>query len=156
MFMHWSWEPWEVEAGESAAACVKHDTDADAYMSCWSWTMDEEGVWESDIKSYLLDPSTVTEDSKLEDLDSVPVILPTMFGSWLCAAPMEFDMRMMTSCVRLLPREDSQADPSYQGGESVTVVTYLTSRMTGRITEAQAINDNPGMLGEENRGFVAF
>jgi len=68
MISMWAWEPEDVIAGESAGVCVRPTNQSDVNSSCWLWTMDEEGVYESANTSYLLDPYVIfQEGTRLEE-----------------------------------------------------------------------------------------
>ena len=143
-----AWEPEDVLPGESAGFCVKPTNNDTANTSCWMWTRDQEGVYSGEVQSYLLDPFLAfTPQSRLED--QVPIELqavPAMNGQWLCTPPMEILGMMHSTCARFLPKDDSPEDPVYLTTEEVTVMTYLSSRLTGRITEPEPFNGNEGTL----------
>ena len=62
---------------------------------------------------------------------------------------------MRTTCARFLPKEDSVEDPMYLTTEEVTVMTYLSSRLTGRISEPKAFNGNEAVIAQ-NQAFEEF
>ena len=106
--------------------------------------------------SYLLNAADVNETSTMDSFESTgEASIPAMFGSWICSVPMEINMRMATTCARLLPKDNTPEDPAYINGEGVIVATYLTSRLTGRTVSPTPLNNNLGIL-FESRGFEAF
>ena len=62
---------------------------------------------------------------------------------------------MRTTCARFLPKDESNEDPMYLTDEEITVMTYLSSRLTGRITEPKAFNGNEGVIAQ-NQAFEEF
>ena len=48
--------------------------------------------------------------------------------------------RMSVSCGRFTPKVFKLEDPSFEPHEDVTVMTYLTARLTGRIAFEQSYN----------------
>ena len=59
---------------------------------------------------------------------------------------MELAGRMRTTCARFLPKDNTPEDPVYKVDEHVTIMTYLSSRTTGRTENRQAVNGNKGLM----------
>ena len=128
----WRWNTGAVDAGQSAGLCVSEPEDAtvNAYWSCWEWAMDEEGDYEDMAKSYLIDPSTFTSESRLSDYDDITLgNFPAMYGGWLCLPPMELFGNTYTDCMRFLPSDSYSTAEDYSFGlGEINMMTYLTSR----------------------------
>ena len=79
-------------------------------------------------------------------LDSQPVVnavaVPAMFGNWICSPPMEYFMRMHTTCARLLPINQTIEDPMFETDSEVNVMTYFSSRLSGRVEMPKDFNGN--------------
>ena len=76
-----------------------------------------------------------------------------MKGNWMCVPPTEIMMRMRTVCGRLLPKVDTPADPMFTEGSEITVMTYYSSRLSGRTGFAKPVGGdestgNKGLLSE--------
>lgn len=155
----WSWSLEDVEPGESAGVCMRPANDSKGYASCWSWTMNQFGSFGDVADSYLVDTSSeLNAKSLLENMNGRiqgVTVVPAMFGEWVCAEPYEVRNRWIAACGRLLPKVYTTFDPSYQADEEVTLVTYLTSRGTGRIVEPAAVSGNASFF-QENRGFASY
>ena len=84
--------------------------------------------------SYLIDPKLINAEMSLNSMSPITEAqVPAMFGNWLCLPPMEYFMRMHTTCARLLPNEQTIEDPMYEIDQEVTVMTYFSSRLSGRV-----------------------
>lgn len=130
----YSWDPEHVIDGESVGVCHQPGGNPDNFASCWEWTKDAEGVFGSEPTSYLIDPKLVTESTSLNSQPPISAAnVPAMFGNWICSPPMEYFMRMHTTCARLLPREPTIEDPMFVKDQEVTVMTYFSSRLSGRV-----------------------
>jgi len=83
--------------------------------------------------------------TRLEDFESVSVYpVPGMKGQWMCEDPVKILGRMRVSCARFTPKTFEVEDPSFEPNSDVTVMTYLTSRQTGRIAFEQSESSNGG------------
>ena len=152
----YSWEEGDVIDGESVGVCHKPSKNADALLSCWEWKKNEEGVFLEDPSSYLFDGTALTEDSTLGDFPAVDnVLVPAMFGNWLCATPFMINKKMRATCARLVPKEDKIEDPTYNIGDEITVMTYFSSRHSGRIQSPEPLNGNDGFF-VNNSAFEQF
>ena len=83
-----------------------------------------------------------------------------MKGSWICAPPTEIMSRMRTVCGRLLPKVDTPEDPLFVQGSDISVMTYYSSRLSGRTSYPKPFGGeqstgNQGML-TENKAFEEF
>ena len=152
----YSWDPELVIDGESVGVCHQPASNPDNYLSCWEWSKDSEGTFGSQPGSYLIDPKLINDSTSL---DSQPVVaavqVPAMFGNWICSPPMEYFLRMHTTCARLLPKEEKVEDPMYQPDSEVSVMTYFSSRLSGRVSMPEAVNGNKGFY-SHNYGFQEF
>ena len=152
----YSWEADAVIDGESVGVCHQPSDITENFASCWEWKKDAEGVFGTEPTSYLINASLVTAT---DSLDSQPAIssvnIPAMFGNWICAAPMELMGRMRTTCTRLLPRDQTIEDPMFVTGGNVNVMTYFSSRLSGRIQAPQNVNGNMGLM-MQNSAFEEF
>lgn len=132
----WRWNESAVEAGQSSGLCVSKNSedvaegDAQPYWSCWEWAKDEDGDFDDMAKSYLIDPSTFTETSRLSDYDDITLnSFPAMYGGWLCLPPMDLLGNSYTDCIRFLPSDSYSTVEDYNYGPGqVNMMTYLTSR----------------------------
>jgi len=62
----------------------------------------------------------------------------------MCEDPVKILGRMRVSCARFTPKTFEVEDPSFEPNSDVTVMTYLTSRQTGRIAFEQSESSNGG------------
>ena len=152
----YSWEAEDVIDGESVGVCHQPTSDADNFASCWEWKKDAEGVFGTEPTSYLVNTKLVTDSSSLDSQPPISAVnIPAMFGNWICAPPMEIMMRMRTTCTRLLPREQTIEDPIYAIADQVNVMTYFSSRLSGRTVAPQNVNGNEGFK-MHNSAFETF
>ena len=79
-----------------------------------------------------------------------------MKGQWMCMTPTEFLGRMRVSCARFTPKSFSVEDPAFSTAEQVTVMTYLTSRLSGRVQAPQPTNGNQGLHSGPASAFEAY
>ena len=96
----WSWST-DVPVGESHGLCVQSNryiSQEDPFWSCWEYTatgvtegmngMEGVAQYDNDWKSYLIDPSMWTENSRLDDFENLGMgAFPGMYGGWLCQMP---------------------------------------------------------------------
>ena len=154
MISMYSWDPEDVIAGESVGICHHPTAKPDAMSSCWEWKMDEEGVYGDAPVSYMVNMNDFGVDTGLDSATPVTAItVPAMKGSWICAPPTEIMTRMRTVCGRLLPKVDTPEDPMFVEGSEVTVMTYFSSRLSGRTSFPRPVGGEPstgnqGMLSE--------
>ena len=142
MFSMWSWDADDVIEGESAGICMEPTDKPETYASCWFYTRNTFGDLEGP-KSLLIDPKIISPESRLEDQEVVnSFTIPGMYGNWMCMEPMEIFGRVRVSCARFVPKEDTVEDPAYRMEDDVTVTTYLTGRLTGRLAPPTPLNGN--------------
>ena len=152
----YSWDPDHVIDGESVGVCHQPSGDTKNFASCWEWSKDSEGVFGSQPTSYLINPALVTETTSLDSQPSIQgATIPAMQGNWICSPPMEIMMRMRTTCARLLPNDQTILDPMFTVDQEVTVMTYYSSRLSGRVQSPEAVNGNEA-FSSQNAAFSAF
>lgn len=78
-----------------------------------------------------------------------------MFGNWICTPPAESFRRMRTTCARLVPKDDSLEDPAYISGADITVMTYYSSRHSGRTHSPSPVNGSDAFYAD-NGAFEQF
>ena len=62
----WRWNTSDVTPGNSGGLCIgDKDNASGAYWSCWEYTMREDGKFDDNPKSYLVNPTTFKQDSRL-------------------------------------------------------------------------------------------
>lgn len=159
MVSGWTWPAEAVMPGEEAGACFTQS----GRSSCWVWTMGEDGSYSEMVQSYLLDPTTITEESGMISLTNTDIsnpMTPGVFGSWLCMPPEEMEEGWMSSiCMRLIPSPEYEFvadDPSFMPGE-IEVSSYLSSRLTRPLADnsPQPLNGNL-MLQAQSKAFDSF
>jgi len=160
LMTQWMWSKF-VPVGESHGVCISNTDEGNenAYASCWEWTptdTTEEGVaiYDSMYRSYLINPSSWTESSRLDDYEDLGYgAFPGLYGGWLCSDPEElFDM-FNAECMRFLPNSSfsNTTDITYGAGPA-EVWTYSTERFnTTRIED----NESP-MAGIPQPGSGAY
>mgnify|MGYP006889530129 CR=1 FL=1 len=122
----WTWDAEAVLPGEEAGVCVSQGSDA----SCWVWQMEESGLYSSQVRSYIVDPASITADTGLlseTQTDLTNPMTPAIFGGWLCTPPRELmDQRVTSVCLRLLPgtkedaEETTEEQPAPEDAEAST------------------------------------
>ena len=153
LFTQWMW-PKFVPVGESHGVCVSRDEMGyeDAYWSCWEWTPTENmedgtAIYDNMNSSYLIDPNTWTESSRLDDYEDLGFgAFPGLYGGWLCGEPMDMFDIFQVECMRFLPNAsyNRTTDITYDAGP-VQVMTYSTERFnTTRIEDNEALIANGG------------
>lgn len=128
MITSWSWPAEAVpNAGDQAGLCIGKTEDEQ--LSCWAWTRKDEYGYEATSRSYRVDPGKFKSGNTLiEDAEEVePSLVPGAQGNWMCMHPYQLWDREMTTCMRLLPKENTDEDPRIIDGD-VTVLTYLSTR----------------------------
>ena len=143
----WKWNAPTVTPGESAGLCITNPDDNETYWSCWSFEMDEEGMYGEHPKSVLVDPSTWGRNSRLSDYEDVTWgQFPAMYGGWMCYPPILLMNEVYIDCMRFLPGDDysSNMDMKFEAGP-VKVMTYLTSRASDNQT---AVGGNSSLMTE--------
>ena len=144
MISMYSWDLEDVIAGESVGVCHHPTASPDSMSSCWEWKMDEEGVYGDSPISYLVNMKDFGVDTGLDSAEPVSVAtVPAMKGSWICMPPTEIMTRMRTVCGRLLPKVDTPEDPMFVPGSEVTVMTYYSSRLSGRTSFPKPLGGEP-------------
>ena len=152
----YSWDPEDVIDGESVGICHQPSGDADNYATCWEWSMVADEGFGSSPTSYLINTNLITDSSSLNSQPKISAVnIPAMFGNWICSPPMELAMRMRTTCARLLPREQTIEDPKFSVDQEVTVMTYYSSRLSGRTQAPKDVNGNVAFK-SINTAFEAF
>lgn len=147
----WKWPKASMEPGDSAGLCLSSPSAPDNFWSCWTFPMDAEGKFDDAPKSYLVDPATWTEDSRLNTYeDKTWGIFPAMYGGWMCFPPTEIMDNYYSDCMRFLPSPEvsSTEDFLYEQGP-LNVMTYLTSRQ-GSDIETLADGNETLTVGEES------
>ena len=141
MVSMWSWNPKDVAPGESVGLCVRPAEIPTAHASCWLFKKNRHHEYEGPT-SYLVDSSYLTAGARLEDMNKVTIYpVPGMKGQWMCDTPTNIFGRVQVSCARFTPKVFKIEDPSFEPHEDVTVMTYLTARLTGRI-DFESNNDS--------------
>ena len=153
LMTNWMWSKF-VPVGESHGVCISNtdEGNVDAYWSCWEWTPTENrpdgsAIYDNMNRSYLIDPTTWTETSRLDDYQDLGFgALPGLYGGWLCSEPEEiFDM-YTAECMRFLPNASysNTTDITYGAGPA-QVMTYSTERFnTTRIEDNESLIANFG------------
>ena len=150
----WSWKKDAVTPGHSAGLCVAEPESSSSFYSCWEFPMQADGKYSDMPKSYLVDPSSWNEESRLntyEDITMGP--FPAMYGGWMCFPPMEMMDYVNTDCMRFLPSPEvsSDADKLFETGP-VRAMTYLTTRAEYQTTLVEgndALTEESGSVFEE-------
>ena len=62
---------------------------------------------------------------------------------------------MRTTCARLVPKDDSLEDPAYVTGADITVMTYYSSRHSGRTNSPSPVNGSDAFYAS-NGAFEQF
>jgi len=126
----WKWPKASMEPGDSAGLCLASPTATDAFYSCWAFPMGSDGKIQEKPSSYLVDPATWTDESRLDTYEDITRgVFPAMYGGWMCFPPTEIMDNYYSDCMRFLPSPEvsSTEDFLYEEG-SLNVMTYLTSR----------------------------
>ena len=141
-----SWQRDHVVAGESVGMCMRPTATPEAYATCWVYTMNEAGEYDA-AKSFLVAPENFTAEMRLEDQEGLGVVeVPLMFGSWQCTEPIEVLGRVGATCGRILPKDANLEDTTYKADQEITIMTYLTSKQTGRVSGPEYVNGNLGLI----------
>ena len=143
MISMYSWDAKDVIANESVGICHQPTAQPDSMASCWEWKMDQEGVFGDSPVSYMVNMREFGTDTGLDSAEPIAgITVPAMKGNWICAPPTEILLRVRTVCGRLLPKEGTPEDPLFVKGSDVTVMTYYSSRLTGRTGFATPVGGN--------------
>lgn len=129
----WKWDMEAVQPGHSVGLCMGEPEPSTAYWSCWSFTMADDGTYPKTPASYLIDPATWTAESSLDTYEEIEEeSFPSMYGSWTCMEPKEWNDTMHADCMRFLPSQEystasNSTDVRFENGP-MKIATYLTSR----------------------------
>ena len=153
LMTQWMWSKF-VPVGESHGVCIARNEPGfeDAYWSCWEWTPtdnEEDGtaIYDNMNRSYLIDPNTWTETSRLDDYQDLGFgAFPGLYGGWLCSEPEEMFDIFNVECMRFLPNAaySNTTDITFGAGP-VQVMTYSTERQnTTRVENNESLVANMG------------
>ena len=67
MAASWRWPDGAVNAGDSAGLCIGDAEDSNAYWSCFEFYFNERRMYDDMAKSYLINPDTFNENSRLNE-----------------------------------------------------------------------------------------
>ena len=100
---------------------------AENHASCWAY--DYSNSEYSNGKAYLVRPSTIGSNSRIEDFENVDASIPFgTKGSWIMSRPTTaFGTTKSASAFRFSPSSSSTSDPAIKIGLT-EVVTYVASR----------------------------
>jgi hypothetical protein len=111
--------------------------------------MEGNGEYQDTPKSYLVNPTEFTSESRLDQFTDLAVEqFPALYGAWLCWPPMTIQESSFTDCMRFLPDSGYSKNEDYGFKQGpINVMTYLTSR-NSTISNSTEMNDNELMIGD--------
>ena len=112
---------------------------AENHASCWA--LEYSNSEYSNGKAYMVRPSNIGSNSKIEDFENVDASIPFgTKGSWIMSRPSTaFGTTKSASAIRFSPTVSSTSDPVIKPGLT-EVVTYIASRPSqSSVTETTAL-----------------